>query len=214
MAEPTDGLPIWATDSGATSEPSALKKAAGWIAEIPQFVYQNWWQNNVYRWVVHFRETFSALIAIVNNIGNVSADPAPVLRQTTPGQHAFFGTTKYTYYDVGDMRHVKVIFGLDLQSGSATAGYLCTVELPNSVLSGIYAVGSYNSLCSRPLSIGVLVGASTNYPCNALCVPMYEEPMPTTPMLFAIFLYDTDAISDYNSGAALFFTFDLSFKNT
>ncbi len=51
MARPA--LPNWATDGGATLEPSAGEKAAGFSAsQKPPARWFNWWMNLLYQWCV------------------------------------------------------------------------------------------------------------------------------------------------------------------
>jgi len=50
MATKPTTLPQWAT-TGTVTEPSAGKKALGWIAEKPPFAYLNWILNLVYQWI-------------------------------------------------------------------------------------------------------------------------------------------------------------------
>ncbi|MFN0062837.1 MAG: hypothetical protein ACKVPX_10000 [Myxococcaceae bacterium] len=52
MATKPTVLPTWAT-AGSITEPSAGKKALGWVnAEAPPHDYFNWWQHKVYEWLL------------------------------------------------------------------------------------------------------------------------------------------------------------------
>lgn len=51
MAKPSS-LPIWATTSAQTTEPSSGKKAEGWLRGYRAVAdWLNWWMNLVYNWV-------------------------------------------------------------------------------------------------------------------------------------------------------------------
>ena len=55
MATKPTTLPQWAT-TGTVTEPSAGKKALGWIAEKPPFAYMNWLLNLIYQWCAYVND--------------------------------------------------------------------------------------------------------------------------------------------------------------
>jgi len=55
MAAPAD-LPEWDTNETNTVQPEATQRADGWQStlgtpEKPPFEWDNWWKNNVYKWI-------------------------------------------------------------------------------------------------------------------------------------------------------------------
>ena len=76
MAIPTD-LPVWDTNETRTAPPPSEIQDDGWtvseagIPDNPSMEYDNWWKNNVYKWV----ERFDNVTAGVNTIVDLLSFP-------------------------------------------------------------------------------------------------------------------------------------------
>lgn len=95
MAEPSK-LPEWATDvSAEIVEPAEVKKKAGWVQEIPPAEWFNWWMNNVYKWILHFKETLITITSgISTNAGNIDT-----LETDVGNLETAVGTVSYGNFD-------------------------------------------------------------------------------------------------------------------
>lgn len=102
MAEPSK-LPVWATDSEAKIvEPADVKKQAGWVQEIPPAEWFNWWMNNVYKWILHFKETLISIASgISTNAGNIDTLETDVgnLETAVDTLETAVGTVSYGNFD-------------------------------------------------------------------------------------------------------------------
>ena len=102
MAEPSK-LPVWATDSEAKIvEPAEVKKQAGWVHEIPPAEWFNWWMNNVYKWILHFKETLVTIASgISTNAGNIDTLETDVgsLETAVDTLETAVGTVSYGNFD-------------------------------------------------------------------------------------------------------------------
>ena len=71
MAIPTD-LPVWDSNETRTVQPPSEVQEDGWtvsesgIPDNPSMEYDNWWKNNVYKWVERFDNVTSSIDTMVD----------------------------------------------------------------------------------------------------------------------------------------------------
>jgi len=184
MAEPSK-LPEWATDvSAKIVQPAEVKKKAGWVQEIPPCEWFNWWMNNVYKWILHFKETLVTIASgISTNTGDIDTLKTDVgnLETAVDTLETAVGTVSYGNFDV--------VFP-DTQF---TTEQTINIKYKKEVLTGATAVTLF-----IPSVIGVSNGATIT--ANGTPIPAAIRPSEDKHIIFPV--YSTSSIGKIVVGSA------------
>lgn len=96
MAEPSL-LPVWDTNETNTTEPDATHKADGFtvtlgVPEKPKHQHFNFWMNNAYKWIVHFKATLAGYGTSVTKDVGTAAGQIPLNSNLGSAAQASVGT--------------------------------------------------------------------------------------------------------------------------
>lgn len=117
MAEPIV-FPEWDTNKTNVIEPAQTYKDDGWsLIEKPPSQYFNWWQNNVYEWIVWLEERFDA-----NNVYKLLTNVTGAAPGTANIGSGYQGTQNYGQGAIGNQYYADGAAG-NAFFGNAMTGF-------------------------------------------------------------------------------------------
>lgn len=161
MAQLPDETTQWATDTGATIEPSSGVKATGWQGgEEPAAEHMNWLQNLDYQWQALQDEVYRGQkLWRVESWDFVTAnlDTDNCLWTDTGG----FATTIENPTSVQRFRHLKLAGGAGIDSSAVGTELLHYFDTDSDVdLEFTAEIDSYGSSTNFLVEAGLVMGAS------------------------------------------------------